>query len=110
MNMADTHGDHHDHTKLYYMIGGALGVATALSFVANFALGQNLSSAAIIMVVAIIKACLVGWIFMHLKWDWSRLYFLIFPVMIMGVMMVLVLLPDIVFAWIQPQPFEVPPQ
>jgi hypothetical protein len=36
---------------------------------------------------------------MHLKWDWGRLYFLIIPVFILGAMMMMVLLPDLVFAW-----------
>jgi hypothetical protein len=35
--------------------------------------------------------------FMHLKWDWKFLYFLIIPVFIMGTMMMTVLLPDIFF-------------
>src|SRR5688572_11754893 len=102
--MADPHGhgEHPDYSRIYYMIGGVLAVATALSFVANAALGQNMTSAAIIMVVAVIKAFLVGLIFMHLKWDWSRLYFLILPAFILGVMMVVVLLPDIVFAFVPP--------
>jgi hypothetical protein len=36
---------------------------------------------------------------MHLKFEWSKLYFLIIPVMILGVMMMVVLLPDIVIDW-----------
>jgi hypothetical protein len=36
---------------------------------------------------------------MHLLLDWKRLYFVIIPVMIMGAMMIVVLLPDIVLAW-----------
>jgi hypothetical protein len=36
---------------------------------------------------------------MHLLLDWKRLYFMIIPVMIMGTMMLIVLLPDIVLAW-----------
>ena len=34
--------------------------------------------------------------FMHLKYDWDKLYFLVFPVVILTVMMVIVLLPDTV--------------
>jgi hypothetical protein len=81
----------------------ALSVCTALSFVANAALGQNQTSMMIILFVAVIKAILVAMIFMHLKFDWGRLYFIIIPVMILTVMMMIVLLPDIVLAWQQVQ-------
>jgi caa(3)-type oxidase subunit IV len=53
----------------------------------------------LILGVAICKAVLVAMFFMHLKFDWARLYFMIIPVMILGTMMVVVLLPDIVLAW-----------
>ena len=45
------------------------------------------------------KALLVGAYFMHLVFDWGRLYFVIIPVVIMATMLVVVLLPDIVLAW-----------
>ncbi len=100
--MSDPHeneGHHGPNVRAYLMVFGALAVCTALSFLVNAALGQNVRSASIIMVVAVIKAVLVAMIFMHLKWDWGRLYFLIFPAFILGTMMVIVLLPDVVFAW-----------
>ena len=31
--------------------------------------------------------------------DWKRFYFMIIPVMVLGTMLVIVLLPDIVLAW-----------
>ncbi len=49
----------------------------------------------LILGVAIIKATLVAWIFMHLKWDWRLLYYLIIPAFILGAMMMVVLMPDI---------------
>ncbi len=63
----------------------------------------------IIIGVAVIKAFLVGLIFMHLNFDWGRVYFIIVPIGILAVMMVLVVMPDIVIAW-QPgqQPLEPP--
>jgi caa(3)-type oxidase subunit IV len=84
---------------LYIKVFAALTVCTALSFVANWLLGQNATSAGIIMVVAVIKATMVIAIFMHLKFDWSRLYFIIIPVVIMAIMMMVVLMPDIVLRW-----------
>jgi hypothetical protein len=53
----------------------------------------------LIMIVSVVKATLVALIFMHLKFDWGRLYFLVIPVLILGVMMMVVLLPDIVIGW-----------
>jgi caa(3)-type oxidase subunit IV len=94
---ADAHGG--PDFALYIKVFAALSVCTALSFVANWAMGQNAGSASIIMVVAVIKAALVVAIFMHLKFDWSRLYFIIIPVVIMAIMMMVVLMPDIVLRW-----------
>ena len=83
----------------YIKVFVALCICTALSFVFNFFLGHTGTSMMLILIVAIIKAMLVAAIFMHLKFDWSKLYFLVFPVMIMALMMIIVLLPDIVLAW-----------
>jgi len=98
--MADTH-EPAAHAgpdfRIYMIIFGALSVFTLLSFLVNAIFGAgNHTGAAIIMGIAVIKATLVGLIFMHLKWDWGRLYFLIIPVFILAVMMMFVLLPDIV--------------
>jgi len=87
--------------KSYIAVFVALTVCTALSFVFNGVLGQNQTSMMLILGVAVIKAFLVALIFMHLKLDWSKLYFVIIPVMILTVMMMIVLLPDIVLAWHQ---------
>jgi len=83
----------------YMMVFAALCVCTALSFVANFALGQNLTSASVIMVVAVVKATLVAGIFMHLKYDWGKLYGIILPVCVVTVMMVIILSIDQTLAW-----------
>jgi len=108
MSEAHGHEAHHGPTfQVYMIIFVVLSVCTLISFAVNWALGQNLTSAGIIMVVAVIKATLVGAIFMHLKYDWAKLYFLIMPVFVMATMMVMVLLPDIVFAWPHELPAEV---
>ena len=98
--MADTH-EPAAHAgpdfRIYMIIFGALSVFTLLSFLVNAIFGAgNHTGATIIMGIAIIKATLVAMIFMHLKWDWGRLYFLIIPAFILAAMMMFVLLPDIV--------------
>ena len=100
-------------TKAYFTVFIALSIFTAISFIANEAVRQGWigvhTSFVIIIGVAIIKAFLVGLIFMHLNFDWGKVYFIIVPIFILGVMMMMVLMPDIVIAW-QPnqQPLEPP--
>ena len=102
--MADTHaGDHHGPAlfKLYLIIAVVLSICTASSFAFNY-LGHEdvqaiskIASFLLILGVAILKATLVAMYFMHLKWDWKLLYFLIIPAFILGVMMMVVFMPDI---------------
>lgn len=99
--MADTThaGEHHGPNFGTYMaVAAVLSVATISSFFFN-AMAQNqtittVTSFVLILGVAILKATLVVLIFMHLKYDWRLLYFLLIPVCIMAVMMMVVLLPD----------------
>ncbi len=90
-------------TKPYLIVFAALCIFTLISFVVNNQVTSgNLSSITgflLILGVATIKALLVGAYFMHLIFDWGRLYFVIIPVVIMATMLVVVLLPDIVLAW-----------
>jgi|SRR5579875_2542315 len=101
------------HVKAYFTVFIALSIFTAVSFIANEAVRQGwidlYTSVAIILAVAVIKAFLVGLIFMHLNFDWGRVYFIIVPIFILGVMMMVVLMPDIVIAWQPSQnPLEPP--
>ena len=101
----DTHDTeaHVTSTKPYLVVFAALCIFTLISFVVNNQVtAGNLSSTTgflLILSVAVIKALLVGAYFMHLIFDWGRLYFVIIPVVIMATMLVVVLLPDIVLAW-----------
>ena len=111
---ATTHDAAHDlRVKAYFTVFIALSIFTAVSFLANEAVRQgwigSFASFVIIISVAVIKAFLVGLIFMHLNFDWGKVYFIIVPIFILGVMMMMVLMPDIVIAW-QPQqePLEPP--
>lgn len=109
---ATTHDAAHDlRVKAYFAVFIALSIFTAVSFVANWAAHPERAwitphtSFAIILGVAVIKAILVGLIFMHLYFDWGRVYFIIVPISILGVMMMMVLMPDIVIPW---QPSQEP--
>lgn len=90
---------HGPNFQTYILVFAALTVCTGLSFLANLIFGQGGTSMAIILVVSVVKATLVALIFMHLKFDWGKLYCIVIPVSVMAVMMMIVLLPDIVFAW-----------
>ena len=94
---------HGPNVAAYFMVFGALAVFTGLSFVANLMERDGYFSKsaafAIILGVAVVKAALVGAIFMHLKWDWGRLYFLIIPALVLGPMLIFALLPDLVLYW-----------
>ena len=106
--MADTsHSGGHagPNVALYLTVGIALSVFTALSFLFNYLAHDDVhvisknTSFVLILGVAVCKAVLVGMFFMHLKYDWFKLYFMIVPAFILGAMMMFVLLPDIVLAW-----------
>jgi cytochrome c oxidase subunit IV len=101
---APVHAEHHGpNVGAYFAVFVALSVFTALSFVFNTMARSDtithLTSFFLILGVAVIKALLVAAIFMHLKWDWYKLYILIVPALILGPLLVIVLLPDIVLAW-----------
>jgi caa(3)-type oxidase subunit IV len=99
----DPHG--HEVFKAYMVVAVALSIFTALSFIINGQVRAGHFSAqtgfTLILAVAIVKATLVGMYFMHLKFEWGKLYFMIVPAFILGLMMMFVLLPDIVFVWAQ---------
>jgi cytochrome c oxidase subunit IV len=88
--------------RRYIIIFVALCIFTALSFVFNELYRQgiidHMTSVALIVIVAIIKALCVAVIFMHLNFDWGKVYAIMIPVCIMAVMMIIVLLPDIVLS------------
>jgi caa(3)-type oxidase subunit IV len=90
-------------TRPYILIFVILCVFTAVSFGVNhFVQTQAISSGTgfvIILSVAVVKALCVVMIFMHVKWDWGRLYFLIIPALILAPMLVFALLPDLVIYW-----------
>src|SRR5215217_6502820 len=107
--MADSHAHAADHahgpatTRPFMVVFAALCVFTAVSFIVNYFVRGGYVSVGtgfvLILGVATIKALLVVTYFMHLKWDWNRLYFLIIPALILAPMLVLALLPDVLLYW-----------
>jgi cytochrome c oxidase subunit 4 len=107
--MTDPHhaehgGHHHGPTfKLYMAVAAALAVVTCVSFVVNGLVTDKTLTPVmgfiIILGVAVFKAVLVGMYFMHLKYDWGKLFFMIIPAFILATMFMVVLMPDIVLAW-----------
>jgi caa(3)-type oxidase subunit IV len=89
--------------KAYMVVFGALSIFTAVSFIINDAVRHEIITSQmgflLITGVAVVKALLVATYFMHLIVDWSKLYYFIFPTFILGTMFMIVLLPDIVWAW-----------
>ncbi len=99
---ADEH--HGPDLALYMKVAAALAVFTASSFGINALVRSEHFSPelgfVLILGVAVVKAVLVGTFFMHLMSDWGKLYFMIVPAFILGAMMMVVLMPDILLAWL----------
>jgi cytochrome c oxidase subunit 4 len=89
--------------SMYLGVAVILGVFTASSFIFNEMVRHDMLSKMgglwLILGVAVCKAALVGAFFMHLRYDWFKLYFLIVPALILAVMMMIVLTPDGIMAW-----------
>jgi caa(3)-type oxidase subunit IV len=100
-------------TRLYLIIGACLAVFTGTSFLFNYLERHGTMSVMqafyLILGTAVIKAILVAMFFMHLKFEWGKLYFMIIPALIIATMMVIVFLPDQVLFWQKfAQPLEPP--
>jgi caa(3)-type oxidase subunit IV len=105
------HGGHAGPSFGAYMaVAAALAVFTTVSFVVNgFVRDKTIEphiGFMIILGVAVCKALLVGAVFMHLRWEWGKLYYMIVPAFILGTMMMMVLMPDIVIAWVREHQIE----
>jgi caa(3)-type oxidase subunit IV len=99
----DEHAHHGPNLQVYMVIGLALSIFTAVSFIVNGMVRANWIEAtlgfAIILGVAVVKTLLVALYFMHLKYDWRKVGFFIVPALILGAMWYFVFMPDIVLAW-----------
>ncbi len=104
MTDTHTHDAHHGPgLKAYMVVAVALAIFTLVSFLVNYFVTHHglppTVGFIIILGVAVCKATLVGLYFMHLVLDWSKVFYFIIPAFILGVMMMVVLLPDIVLGW-----------
>jgi cytochrome c oxidase subunit IV len=100
------HGGHAGPSyRAYMVVAGALAIFTSISFIVNSFVRDHVIEShigfTIILGVAVCKALLVGAFFMHLRWEWGKLYFMIVPAFILGTMMMMVLMPDIVISWLR---------
>jgi caa(3)-type oxidase subunit IV len=77
----------------------ALAVLTAASFGVFWFLGHGMLPLVLIMLLAIVKAALVISIFMHLYFDFRKLYGIIIPVVILCIMSTFIFLVDQVMVW-----------
>ncbi len=59
-----------------------------------------------LMALALVKACMVGWYFMHLKFEKKWVYILIVPACVMAVFLTLMLTPDMAMKPIDEESFE----
>ncbi len=98
-------GEHAEHGGInkYLVVFAALCIFTIISFIVNGAVRSDSLSPmmgfAIILGVAVCKALLVAAVFMHLLMDWGRVYFMIVPALVLGVLIMLVFMPDTVLGW-----------
>jgi cytochrome c oxidase subunit 4 len=90
----------------YLTVWAALAVLTAIEYVYASAL-RNLFLVLLLGLLfwAVIKAGLVGWFFMHLKFEGNWVYILIVPAFILATIFVLALMPDMAM---QPETQENP--
>ena len=97
----DTHDDghHKSHNGVFITVFVMLCVLTALSFwIANSHLMENKYVGwGSMMAVSAAKAMLVILFFMHLWWEKTWKYVLTVPAFIMGVLLVMLLVPDVGF-------------
>jgi len=57
-----------------------------------------------LVLVAVIKAGLVGWYFMHLKFDWRWASLLLLPAVVLATVLICALVPDMAFPLIGESP------
>jgi len=90
----------------YLTVWAVLAILTAIEYVYASALKDFFLVLLLgLLFWAVIKAGLVGWFFMHLKFEGNWVYFLIVPAFILATILVLALMPDMAM---QPETEENP--
>jgi cytochrome c oxidase subunit 4 len=90
----------------YLRVFAALAVLTAIEYFYAMVLKDNFAVLVLgLLFLAVIKAGLVGWYFMHLKFEGNWVYIMLVPAMILATIIVFALTPDMV---LKPEPDENP--
>jgi cytochrome c oxidase subunit 4 len=97
------------HSAMYLKVWAALLVLTVLEyFYAKWMAGSMMSLIAGLMLLAGIKAALVAWYFMHVKFEGKWVYGLIIPASILAAVLIFGLIPDIALYESNPEAEEDP--
>ena len=82
----------------YFKVFGALLALTILEYVyASFVKPPFLTLIVGLMAMALIKAAMVAWYFMHLKFEGRWIYLMVIPVLILATILTVALIPDMSF-------------
>ncbi|MER3416210.1 MAG: oxidase [Gemmataceae bacterium] len=98
--------EEHRHPN-YLAVFGFLVIFTAVSFwtVSRFWPLSHDAGHTLVMLVAVVKAVLVAMFFMHLVFDWFKVYYMIVPALVFGIVVMCALLPDMTFSPTREVPF-----
>lgn len=98
----DQNSSGNSNTKVFVLVFLMLCVLTGISFwVANSYLMENkVVGWAAMMLVSVAKALLVILFFMHLWWERAWKYILTIPALFMGILLVLLLVPDVGYRYL----------
>ncbi|MDR3637543.1 MAG: cytochrome C oxidase subunit IV family protein [Isosphaeraceae bacterium] len=84
------------HTSLYLKVWAGLAIFTALEYVYAHIFKDAFAVLVLgLMTMAIIKAAMVGWYFMHLKFEGKWVYAMLVPAGVLATIIVLALYPDL---------------
>lgn len=95
--MDTTHGHHPNYILIWYWL---MGLAVGSVLISQLPMAHS-TAIVIIFVAAFIKAALVAWYFMHLKFERGLIYTLIITPLIAFVILMIVLFPEVAFKWVR---------
>ncbi|MGE3538014.1 MAG: cytochrome C oxidase subunit IV family protein [Candidatus Tectimicrobiota bacterium] len=95
--MENAPGHHPNYVLIWYWL---MGLAVGSVLISQLPIPHTMA-VVIIFVAAAIKAVLVMWYFMHLKFEHGLIYTLIATPLVAFVILMIVLFPEIAFKWIR---------
>lgn len=95
--METAQGQHPNYILIWYWL---MGLAVGSVLISQLPLPHT-AAVVVIFVAAAIKAALVAWYFMHLKFERMLIYTLIITPLIAFVILMIVLFPEIAFKWVR---------